>query len=168
MPKKLLVMRHAKSSWTEEGLSDYQRPLNNRGLRVAPRVAEFVEFQGLMPEFVISSSATRAQTTAEIFANQIGLGDDQLLFLEELYLAPAGTWLEVIKRFADDSISTLLVVGHNPGLEYLVEKLSGQWESLPTAAIACFELDGESWSDLFSVERVTLTELWRPKDIGIQ
>ncbi len=67
MTKQLLLMRHAKSSWANGGLTDFERPLNKRGLRVAPQVAQFVKQQGLVPDLVVSSTAMRAKTTAQIF-----------------------------------------------------------------------------------------------------
>ena len=167
MSKQLLVMRHAKSSWANPGLTDFQRPLNKRGLRVAPRVANFIQQQGLTPDLVISSAAVRARMTAEIFIeNCDGLGTDQLNLVQDFYHAPASVYLDYLNRFSDESANTLMFVGHNPGLEDLVERLSGCWEILPTAAVAHFDLGTEKWSDSF-LSQATLRNIWRPKEIEI-
>jgi phosphohistidine phosphatase len=167
MSKQLLVMRHAKSSWANPGLTDFQRPLNKRGLRVAPQVGAFVHQQGLVPDLVVSSTAVRAKTTAEIFIqNCEGVGEDQLNVDQDFYHAPASVYLDYLNRFSDESANTLMFVGHNPGLEDLVERLSGGWEILPTAAVAHFDLGADRWSDIV-FSRATLKNLWRPKEIHI-
>ncbi|MFT7632837.1 MAG: phosphohistidine phosphatase [Mariniblastus sp.] len=169
MSKQLLIMRHAKSSWAEGGLTDFQRPLNKRGLRDAPRVAEFIHSQGLTPDLVVSSSAERAKTTAETFVEHCpGVEQSQIQLLESFYHAPARTHLDFLASFSLPHVETLLLVGHNPGLEDLVEALSGAWEVMPTSAVAHFDLGIESWSDLKQPIRADLKNIWRPKEIELQ
>ena len=169
MTKQLLVMRHAKSSWSDEGLTDFQRPLNKRGLRVAPQMAEFIHLQGLTPDLIVSSAASRAKMTAELFVgNCKDVGAEHLTFTKEFYHAPAEVYCEFVGRFADESVGTLLLVGHNPGLEDLVEKLTGSWQVMPTAAIAHFDLGADSWSDIDDSFKAKLKNLWRPKEIDIR
>ena len=162
-------MRHAKSSWAEPGLTDFQRPLNRRGFRVAPQVAEFIHLQGLTPNAIISSSAARAATTAKIFAERCeGVTLEQVNLIEDLYLARAEVYLEYLQHYADETAQTLMFVGHNPGLEHLVEQLSGRWEIMPTAAVAHFDLEVDRWSDLAPPIHGKLKNLWRPKEINIE
>jgi phosphohistidine phosphatase len=169
MSKQLLVMRHAKSSWSGEGLSDFERPLNKRGMRVTPQVANFIHDQGLTPDWLVSSSATRAKMTAELFAeNCQGVLSQQIQLVKSFYHASSSVYLEFLKSFSDESVATLMFVGHNPGLEDLVERLSGDWHAMPTAAVAYFDLKSETWSGLGSPITATLKHLWRPKEIGIK
>ena len=168
MAKQLLLMRHAKSSWSDEGLSDFERPLNKRGLRVAPQMAEFIHLQGLAPDLIVSSSACRAKMTAELFVgNCKDVGQQHLNFTKDFYHAPAKVYCDYIGRFSDESVETLLLVGHNPGLEGLVEKLSGLWEVMPTAAVAHFRIEADRWADVDKKFDATLENFWRPKEVNI-
>ncbi len=169
MPKQLLLMRHAKSSWSNAQMTDYERPLNNRGIRVTPQVAKFIHQQGLVPDLIVSSSAVRARMTAERFLeNCAGMNDSQLQLKKEFYHAPASVYLNFLASFSDPSVETLMVVGHNPGLEDLVDRLSGEWASLPTAAVAHFALPIDDWSDFRKSTHAALRNVWRPKEIGIE
>lgn len=162
-------MRHAKSSWADGGLSDFERPLNKRGLRVMPQMAEFVHLQGLTPDVIVSSSAVRAKMTAELFVEHCkDVTEDQLRFTKSFYHAPAETYIEYTERFSEESSTILMFVGHNPGMEDLVEKVSGLWETMPTAAVAHFDLGVEKWSEAGGLKEATLKNLWRPKEIGIK
>lgn len=168
MSKQLLVMRHAKSSWSDQRLTDFERPLNKRGLRVAPQVAEFIHLQGLTPDLIVSSSANRAKSTAELFVgNCEGVREDHLTFTKDFYHAPAEVYCEFVDRFRDESVENLLLIGHNPGLEDLVERLTGQWRVMPTAAVAHFDLGADRWSDVGGQFDAMLKNLWRPKEIHI-
>lgn len=163
MTKTLLIMRHAKSSWSDGGLSDHDRPLNKRGLRDAPRMAHWIAKQGRVPGLVLSSTATRAASTANLFVESCnGIACD-VQTSGDLYHATARRYLETAAQFPD-AISTAMIVGHNPGLEDLVQVLAGEFERMPTGAIACFELSGESWSQL-SPDTAILIDIWRPKEI---
>ena len=169
MSKQLLLMRHAKSSWSDEGLSDFERPLNKRGLRVAPQMAEFIHLQGLTPDLIVSSSACRAKMTAELFVgNCKDVVEEQLNFTKDFYHAPAEVYCDFVGRFSDESVEKLLFVGHNPGMEELVEQLSGVWEVMPTAAVAHFKIEADRWADVGNKFDATLENLWRPKEIDIK
>ncbi len=168
MAKQLLLMRHAKSSWADGGLTDFDRPLNKRGLRVTPQMAEFVHLQGLTPDLVVSSSACRAKMTAELFVkNCKDVSEEQLSFTKEFYHAPAEVYCDFVGRFADESVDKLLFVGHNPGLEDLVEQLSGIWEVMPTAAVAHFRIEVSRWAEIGKEFDATLENIWRPKEVNI-
>ncbi len=126
-------------------------------------MAVWIVRQGLVPELVLSSSATRALSTAHLFVESCnGIACD-VQSTGDLYHAPATRYLETAAQFPD-SISTAMMVGHNPGLEELVEVLAGEYERMPTGAIACFEFPIESWTQL-SPAAAVLKDVWRPKEI---
>ena len=161
--KNLLIMRHAKSSWGNEALADYDRPLNKRGLRDAPRMGKLLVEKGLVPDCVIGSSANRAQSTAKLVIDNLGQ-DVVSRFTEDLYHAPAEAYLEYISIMGQPH-STILMVGHNPGIERLVYSLSDRWEIMPTAAIAWFQFDSETWEPIEQREPSRLRAVWRPKEL---
>jgi phosphohistidine phosphatase len=134
----LLLMRHAKSSWDEPGLGDDQRPLNHRGRRDAPRVADWLVAQQLVPAQVLCSTAVRAVQTLERmlarFPETLPVG-----YEPQLYMAPPDQILRSIARLSE-SASPVLVICHNPGLEQLVSAAAGRWIAMPTAAVAVFEV----------------------------
>jgi phosphohistidine phosphatase len=162
-------MRHAKSSWTEEGKTDFERSLNKRGRRVAPLMGEYVHSQGVVPDKIISSSAVRAQQTTELFVNSCaGVDTNDVRFVKYLYHAPASEYLDTLERFDDENAETLMLVGHNPGLENLIYQLSQSHETMPTATIARFGLGDVDWVALRNPFKATLLDVWRPKEIGIE
>lgn len=163
MTKTLLIMRHAKSSWSHSGLSDHERPLNKRGLHDAPRMAEWICNKSLVPDIVLSSTAKRARTTAELFVENCEGINCGVQTTKEFYHAPARVYLETAVQFPEP-VGTAMVVGHNPGMENLVEVLSNEYERMPTAAIACFEFNIQSWEEL-APEKATFIDVWRPKEI---
>ena len=160
--KTLLVLRHAKSSWDEQDLSDHDRPLNARGKRDAPRVGKLLREQNLQPDAVLSSTAKRARKTASKAMDAAGFGVDVQL-IRELYLADPTTIVGVLNR-QPDSYACVLIVGHNPGLENLVHLLSGHDGGLPTAALAQIELPITHWCELSPATGATLRNLWLPKE----
>ena len=161
--KTLLVLRHAKSSWNDPALDDHERPLNKRGQRDAPRMGELVRQYGLMPDVVLSSDAVRARLTAEAVAVAARYAGEILLD-PHLYMAdPADirSLLPTVRANAD----TVMIVGHNPGLEKLVEQLTGERQDLPTAALAQISLPIDQWRQLTPSTRGTLVGLWRPEEL---
>jgi phosphohistidine phosphatase len=158
--KALILLRHAKSSWAEPGLSDYDRPLNDRGKRDAPRVGEVLLERGLSPGLVLSSSAKRARKTAQKVLDASGL-KVELRLLDELYLAAPEAYICELQNLPED-IQQVLVVGHNPGLEELLRSLVGRHEHLPTAALVLIELPIAEWSDLRLKTEGKLAWIWTP------
>jgi phosphohistidine phosphatase len=116
--KTLLVLRHAKSSWSDPARDDYQRPLNKRGRRDGPRMGELVREYGLIPDLVISSDAVRARLTAEAMAEAARYAGEVLLD-QHLYLASPADILSLLRTVRENA-DTVMIVGHNPGLEELV------------------------------------------------
>ena len=159
--KTLLVLRHAKSSWSEPDLPDHDRPLNRRGQRDAPRMGRLIKQQGLTPSLILSSTAVRAHTTARYVAQQCGC-DAQIDLIPRLYLAGPQTYLDHLYGL-DDNHTVVMVVGHNPGLEDLLERLTGAYHKMPTAALAHLRLDASRWQDV-TWNTAQLIHLWRPKD----
>lgn len=167
--RRLLFMRHAKSDWTEPGRTDIERVLNSRGQRDAPRMARWIESQGIVPQLVIASTATRVRQTVDLLmSSQIiagGKWDPLMIYRDDLYLAPPETILRAICADGGDN-DCILVVAHNPGLEYLVSQLAGESYPFPTAAIAVFQLaDNHCWTDPVHAGDVKLEHFARPKAI---
>ena len=162
--KTLLVLRHAKSSWNDPALDDHERPLNKRGRRDAPRMGELVREYGLMPGVVISSDAVRARLTAEAVAEAARYAGEILLD-PRLYMAGPADILSLLATLRENA-ETVMIVGHNPGLEKLVEQLTGARQDLPTAALAQIGLPIDQWCELKLSTRGTLVGLWRPEELA--
>jgi len=161
--KTLLILRHAKSSWEDAGVKDHDRALNPRGVHSAPRMGRLMVAEDLVPEMIISSSATRAYSTAELVAGVLP-ADPEIETTRELYLASPHTYLDVIADLAGDA-DPVLVVGHNPAVTALVTLLTDVCEEMPTAALAAVELDIDDWADIGRARSGRLIGVWRPKDL---
>jgi phosphohistidine phosphatase len=161
--KTLLVLRHGKSSWSDPTLADFDRPLKKRGERDAPRMGRLAADIGLVPDLIATSAAERAIRTAELFAAAAGF-DGEMLVTEELYAADPEQYARVLRTHGDPS-EVVMVVGHNPGLEALLEETSGKWQRMPTAALAQIRLPIESWSEFVLPAPGSLVGLWRPKEL---
>lgn len=145
--KRLLVLRHAKSDWGDPAQSDFERPLNQRGERDAPRIGLWLASQGLQPDTIVSSPAVRAARTAHLVAEASGCGAELIRFEPAIYEARPETLLQLVTRLADDWWQPLLI-GHNPGLHQLIELLSGETlAKLPTCSLALLDLEIERWEE---------------------
>lgn len=137
----LVLVRHAKSDWGDPGLDDHDRPLNERGRRDAPMMAERLAAAGVRLEAVLSSTALRARTTAAAFAEALGA---ELTLHERLYGAPASTLLDAA---ASSGAERVMVVAHDPGMSVLAGRLSDDGIGhMPTCAVATFEWDADDWA----------------------
>jgi phosphohistidine phosphatase len=161
--KTLLLMRHAKSSWKHPELQDYDRPLSKRGLKDAPSMGKIVQDRELVPELILSSPALRAQQTAELVSEACG-STRPVEYINEFYLAEPQVYLDGLHALSPD-LERVMLIGHNPGLEGLLQMLSGQVASLPTAAIAHLVLPIQSWEEVNNKLEGELVELWRPRDL---
>ena len=160
--KRLLILRHAKSSWADSSISDWQRPLNERGLRDAPRAGEWLRERSLVPDAIITSDAVRARATAEAVAKAAGYA--QPIRVEPaLYHAKPDDVLAVVSG-APSEAGTLLVVGHNPGLEELVGQLTGESLDLPTTALVHIAMPIDEWREVESALAASIVDTWRPRD----
>ena len=151
--RRLMLARHAKSSWGDVTLSDHDRPLNRRGRDAAPRVGRALSEAGFVPELVYSSTSARTRETWELLGPAFKAPPD-VEFHGELYLASPRAVLNVIAS-APDEISTLLVLGHNPSTHALAAFLSRTGHpdridriryKFPTGAVAVIELEGAGWA----------------------
>lgn len=166
--KQLLLMRHAKSSWSEGGMPDFERPLNKRGKRVAPKMARFLADQQCTPELIISSPAARAAATAKFLSESIdGAEPIPTRYEPRFYHAPAREYRNAIATADISEVSRLMFVGHNPGLEDLVESFTGSWEILPTAAVVQLQFEVGNWKEISPDLPGQILNIWRPKEIGI-
>lgn len=169
---KLLLLRHAKSSWDDLDHTDHQRPLNKRGLQAAPKVGAYIAKMGLTPSLILSSTATRARQTTRLVSEQFN-GEIETHFIDELYnFSGFHTPLNVIRSKAENQ-SSVLLVGHNPTIEELAEELTGagssaaralMYQKYPTAALAEIDFNIPKWADL-QTGIGTLIRFVRPRDL---
>lgn len=145
--KKIILIRHAKSAWDNPWLSDHDRPLSERGLRDAPKMAKHLKKRNINPEIILCSTAKRAVQTAQIIAKEFEFPEDKIIFEENLYHAQPNIILKYIHH-QKDSKNTMLVIGHNPGFNELITHLGGKLENLPTSGQFGFKLKAEKWNDL--------------------
>jgi phosphohistidine phosphatase len=163
--KTLLLMRHAKSSWKDASLSDFQRPLKKRGEKDMLRIAQVLKEEDLIPEFVLSSPAVRARETIEILAKELGIEEELVEFVDDFYGAEIEDFFDVLADLPD-SYKKVMVVGHNPSLEAFLQTLTGEIDSLPTASVALIKLGIQSWEDIDEDEQIgQLREIWRPREL---
>ena len=162
--KTLLVLRHAKSSWDDGTLDDHERPLNERGQRDAPQMGKVIREHRLIPDVVLSSDALRARQTAEAVAKAAHYAGEILLD-PRLYGASPADIVKVLRTVEETNAATVMIVGHNPGLEELVTRLTRERQDLPTAALAQIALPVDQWRELTLSRRGSLIGLWRPKEL---
>lgn len=155
-------MRHAKSSWADASLADFDRPLNERGLRTAPFMGAIMRQRGLLPSVVISSPAARAITTACLVVEAAGL-NPQVYRDDRIYEASPLNLLEVVSEIGEEHVSAMLV-GHNPGMEDFVRLLTDEMQPMPTASLAVIELSVDKWFKT-AKDRGTVREILRPKEL---
>lgn len=161
--KTLFVMRHAKSSWDDAALSDFERPLNERGLEAVPLMGEAIKKNQFQPELIISSPAKRAAQTANLVKDAARI-NGEIQLDERIYEASPARLLEVVSEQNGKSESILLV-GHNPGLEGLIKVLTGELQAMPTAALAVVDLNINDWHEI-NFSSGNLRTLIRPKELG--
>jgi phosphohistidine phosphatase len=160
--KNLLLLRHAKSSWKKPNLSDFDRPLNERGQKAAQTVGRFLGKQEFSIDLVISSPAVRARQTIERVLSA-AKWTPEVRFDQRIYEATPTTLMEVVSQIDDDRKSVLLV-GHNPGMEELLALLVGKDELMPTAALAKISISIKRW-DKIEGSKAVLDSLWRVKEL---
>ena len=161
--KTLLILRHAKSSWKHPERADYDRPLNRRGKRDAPRMGVHLRREGLVPDRILTSSAKRARKTANKVARASGY-TGKVKKLAAFYASVPGVYFEALQGLPS-KCQRVMVVGHNPTMEQLVHHLTGQIKRMPTAALAHIELPIEGWDALDLYTKGSLVNLWTPKTL---
>lgn len=160
--RTLYLLRHAKSSWEDETLRDFDRPLKERGRKAAKLIGRVLTSEKLSEVLVVSSPAVRARETTEIVLSSSGI-KAELRFDPHIYEADLHALLAVLSRIEDER-QVVILVGHNPGLEILVRYLTGEILAMPTAALARIELQGKSWKALSDGDG-RLDSLITPKSI---
>jgi phosphohistidine phosphatase len=160
--KRLLLLRHAKSSWDHPNLADFDRPLNPRGLATAPFMGELIARRELQPDEIVSSPAKRAMQTALLIKESAGI-DASLRFDERIYEASPKSLLQVSSELSDE-IGSAMLVGHNPGFEGFIGFLTGKVEPMPTAALAVIDLNIKSWAKIKGGSG-SVNAVIRPKDL---
>jgi len=145
MPKTLYLVRHAKSSWKDESLSDAERPLNKRGKHDAPFMGKLLRQRSDLPDVIISSPAKRALSTAKLFAKELGCAKENIVVIEELYMADVSDFLKIIRNI-NDSAESIMLFSHNPGITYFANFISNSdIENIPTAGTVRINLNISSW-----------------------
>ena len=159
--KTLILMRHAKSSWKDHTLNDFDRPLKKRGKKDAQAMGKILCEKELLPQKIVSSSAKRARRTAEILVEEVKTAIP-IDLVDQLYMAEVTTIFDLIKKLPDE-LERVMLVGHNPGLESTVQLLSNEIESVPTGGVAVISLPIKSWKELSSETKGQLVELFKLK-----
>lgn len=160
--KTLYVIRHGKSDWNQ-GVKDFDRPLNPRGQRDAPMMGKHLLQNYSIPDYVLSSSANRAISTARLLLNAMDFPIGSIHESNDLYHPSVTDVLNEISKVSDD-LNTLYIFGHNPGFSDLISYLSGEPTELKTCCVGVLELQVDSWSEL-SRETCILRAYISPKDI---
>lgn len=152
----LTLLRHAKSSWESGDLEDFDRPLNDRGRKAAPAAGRDLVRLKLQPELILCSTAKRTRETLTLVLPELGKQKPSVVFEDELYLAYVTTLLDRVRKIGPGPQSVMLI-GHNPGLQGLGLALIGAGEGadiasladkLPTAAIVAIVFEGQSWAEI--------------------
>ena len=148
--RKLILIRHAKSSWDDSFIKDHDRTLSERGLNDAPLVGKFLNKKNIIPDLILTSTAKRASNTAELILNEIDDKNVKIQYDKNIYLTGPGKIIDIISKI-EDNIKILLVVGHNPDMQMLVERLTNKHFSHPkfsTAGVAIIDFEIESWNEI--------------------
>jgi phosphohistidine phosphatase len=164
--KSLYLLRHAKSSWAEHGLSDKQRPLASRGLHDAPMMGERFNSRGENLDRIISSPALRACTTAQMFAESAGLLPEDVVLEPDLYFLGSGSLEEVILS-QDDQLQSIMLVFHNPDITHFVNSIDYQVsiDNVPTSGLIKLDCDIAHWQD-WSNDKTTFDYFDYPKNLS--
>jgi phosphohistidine phosphatase len=145
--RTLYITRHAKSSWSEPGLDDFHRPLNDRGRRDAPFMASVFRSRNEPVDLLVSSPAVRALTTAQVFARELGIAPMAIVEDRFLYLAGLPALIKRVNTLPDTATRVMLF-GHNPGLSELAEHLGDDdLGEVPTCAVIRIDLPIDHWSE---------------------
>ena len=145
--KKIILIRHAKSSWDNPWLSDHDRPLAERGRKDAPKMAKRLRKRNVQPDLILSSTALRAAETAKITAKEFDFPVDDITWEKNLFHAAPHVILKYI-HMQKDSKKTMLIFGHNPGFNELIALLGGNLDNLPTSGQFGFKLKCDHWAEL--------------------
>ena len=152
--KTLLLVRHAKSSWGDFTLPDFDRPLNERGKKDAPEMAKRLLARKISIDAFVSSPAKRAKKTCKLFCREFNEQEDKIIYVDRLYLAPAHAFFDVVKSL-NNKFKTVAVFAHNPGITEFANSLCGEAavDDMPTCAVFAIEIRTDDWAGLESAEK---------------
>lgn len=160
--KQILLVRHAKSSWDFPELSDKDRPLNKRGHRDAPVMAEHLIKLGLVPDILVSSPAKRAYTTAVYFTKAFGGSAKDIVIESDLYFGTEDDWLDIIQS-VDDDFSFAAFFSHNPNITSLSNRFTEKMISnVPTCGVIHLQSSSKTWEDVY-YDNTSLLNSYFPK-----
>ena len=159
----LYLLRHAKSSWADESMRDFDRPLANRGREACAIIGEFIAEKGIDFDLVLVSTTVRTRETVDLIKQRAKF-NGEVRYDERIYEATTSQLLEVISQVDDDRESVLLV-GHNPGIEELLALLTGQHVQVTTATFAKININAPKWSAELG-NNGTLDWIVRPKELA--
>lgn len=146
--KTLYVIRHAKSSWDDPTLSDFDRPLNNRGKKDAPEMGKRLKQRKVLPDLFLSSPAERARTTCYAIAEELGYPESKIKTDKNLYHAEDAEILRIIQSL-DNKYACVWIFGHNPGLTDFVNLLADAGiDNIPTCGVVACSLNVQSWDEV--------------------
>src|SRR5205085_12334331 len=146
--KTLYLMRHAKSSWDMQGLTDSERTLNARRKKNARFMGKLLMEMKEIPDLIVTSTAKRAYSTVKKFARKIDYSEKKILKEKKMYMADRDEFLSVIKNNGHQ-VKKLMLISHNPGITNFANEISGEdIENIPTAGILRLDFDIESWKDI--------------------
>ena len=149
--KTLFLVRHAKSSRDDPSLPDRERPLDDRGERDAPKMGKRLAKRDVKLDLIVSSPALRALTTAHLIADEMGYKRKDIVVDDRLYASSLDDLLAVI-RALDNKLDRVMLFGHNPEFSDLAHRLSSEIVDMPTSAVAEYNFDTKSWTDIGEVE----------------
>jgi len=146
--KKLYIIRHAKSSWKDLNLEDYSRPLNKRGKKDAPFMGKILNENGVYPDIIISSPALRAKTTTQSIAKELHF-NKPVTYDKQVYEADLSTLLQLLLEL-NKKDNIVFIIGHNPGLNMLLDYFVGFDDNIPTCGVVELEFDCKKWDSISS------------------
>jgi phosphohistidine phosphatase len=151
--KTLLLVRHAKSSWDSPVISDFDRPLNDRGKHDAPMMAKRLLEKNIKIDGFIASPAKRAKKTAKVFADEYGKNKDKIILLDELYAAGVDVFYDVMAK-ADDKFDTIAIFSHNPGITDFANSLTDvKIDNLPTCGVFGVKIKTKKWKEAADADK---------------
>jgi phosphohistidine phosphatase len=166
MTKTLMLLRHAKSSWKDKQLKDFDRPLKKKGVETAELIGKILSHGEFLPDVVLSSPARRAKDTVEI-VNKYSDYKGSTEYHDNFYMGEPGDFIEAL-RDLPDNVDSVMVVGHNPGLEAFMQILAGSCNALSTGALTRIELELTHWRDLNSSTVGKLSKFWDPDEMDLK
>jgi phosphohistidine phosphatase len=151
--KTLFLVRHAKSSWEQPGLSDFDRPLNERGKKDAPVMAKRLKEKGIELDHLVSSPAKRAKKPAGYFAEELGFKKKDIKFVEELYGATHSQFLQAVKDL-NDKYNSVALFSHNPGITDFASSLTNvRVDAMPTCSVFALQINTDTWKEFENAEK---------------